>query len=113
VIAGGLVRVAFQIVALVKAIERRLDDARVLSGLELLLEPVAFGAACYGCSVLGVMKSEAQLAQIPVRVGNGQAALDWLGANPEPALVLLEDKEKALAAGCDDFDTKPVERRGF
>jgi CheY-like chemotaxis protein len=26
-----------------------------------------------------------------------------------PIIALVEDREKALAAGCDDFDTKPVE----
>ena len=26
-----------------------------------------------------------------------------------PLLFISEDKEKALSAGCDDFDTKPVE----
>jgi CheY-like chemotaxis protein len=27
----------------------------------------------------------------------------------KPKILLVEDKEKALAAGCDEFDTKPVE----
>ena len=34
-----------QIVGLVDAVERRLDDARVRAGLDLLLQAVALGAA--------------------------------------------------------------------
>ena len=36
---------AFQIVALVDAVERRLDDAGILAGLDLLLQVVALGPA--------------------------------------------------------------------
>ena len=45
VVARRLVRRAFEIVALVEAIERRLDDAGILAVLDLLLQPVALGAA--------------------------------------------------------------------
>ena len=40
-----LVRLAFEEVALVEAIERRLDDAGILTCLDLLLQPVALGTA--------------------------------------------------------------------
>src|SRR5262249_30756790 len=44
-IARRLLRLAFHEVALVDTVERRLDDARILPGLDLLLQPVAFGSA--------------------------------------------------------------------
>src|SRR5262249_56932084 len=44
-VARRFCRAAFEIVALIKAIERGLDDARILTGLDLLLEPVAFRSA--------------------------------------------------------------------
>ena len=40
-VARRLVALTLQVVALVNAIQRCLDDARVLAGLDLLLEPVA------------------------------------------------------------------------
>src|SRR5262249_55080910 len=42
-IAGRLLRPPAQVVGLIDAIERGPDDARILSGLELLLESVALG----------------------------------------------------------------------
>ena len=45
VVARRLFRRAFEVVALVEAVERRLDDAGILAGLDLLLQPVALGAA--------------------------------------------------------------------
>ena len=45
VVARRLVRLAFEVVALVYAIERGFDDARVLAGLDLLLQPVALRPA--------------------------------------------------------------------
>jgi hypothetical protein len=41
--ARRLVRCAFEIVALVEAVECRLDDAGVLAGLDLLLQVIALG----------------------------------------------------------------------
>jgi CheY-like chemotaxis protein len=49
---------------------------------------------------------------------DGWEATRQLKANPETATIpvialtahaMVEDREKAMAAGCDDFDTKPVE----
>ena len=45
VVARRLLRLAFEVVALVEAVERGLDDAGVLAGLDLLLQPVALGPA--------------------------------------------------------------------
>ena len=53
---------------------------------------------------------------------DGWTAAGHLKANPDtkdiPVIALTahamaEDKEKALAAGCDDFDTKPVDFKGL
>ena len=44
-IARRLVGLASEIVDLVDTIERGLDDAGILTGLDLLLQPVAFGTA--------------------------------------------------------------------
>src|SRR5262249_61331293 len=44
-LARRLLARAFQVGALIDAIERRLDDARILAGLDLLLQPIALGAA--------------------------------------------------------------------
>ena len=44
-IAGRLIGFPFEEVALVDAIERGLDDAGILAGLDLLFQAVAFGAA--------------------------------------------------------------------
>ena len=44
-VARRLLRLAFEVVALVDAVERGLDDAGILAGLDLLLQLVALGAA--------------------------------------------------------------------
>jgi len=51
VVARRLGRLAFKVVALIEAVEGGLDDARILAGLDLLLEIVALGPA-QGCSTL-------------------------------------------------------------
>jgi two-component system, cell cycle response regulator DivK len=48
-----------------------------------------------GCEVTRLLKGEESTRHIPIIVLT--------------AHVLIRDREKALEAGCDDFDTKPVE----
>ena len=48
-----------------------------------------------GCEVTRLLKAEESTRHIPIIVLT--------------AHVLIRDREKALEAGCDDFDTKPVE----
>jgi two-component system response regulator len=58
------------------------------------------------------------LLDMSLPVMDGWTAAGHLKANPDTkdipiialtAHAMAEDKEKALAAGCDDYDTKPVE----
>ncbi len=58
------------------------------------------------------------LLDMSLPVMDGWTAAGHLKSNPETkdipiialtAHAMAEDKEKALAAGCDDYDTKPVE----
>lgn len=62
------------------------------------------------------------LLDMSLPVMDGWTAAGHLKANAEtkdiPVIALTahamaEDKEKALAAGCDDFDTKPVDFKGL
>jgi two-component system response regulator len=58
------------------------------------------------------------LLDMSLPIMDGWTAAGYLKANPATkdipiialtAHAMAEDKEKALAAGCDDYDTKPVE----
>ena len=62
------------------------------------------------------------LLDMSLPVMDGWTAAGHLKANPDtkdiPVIALTahamaEDKEQALAAGCDDFDTKPVDFNGL
>ena len=52
-----------------------------------------------GWTAAGQLKANADTKDIPVIALTAHA--------------MAEDKEKALAAGCDDFDTKPVDFKGL
>ena len=67
-------------------------------------------------------KPDLILLDMSLPVMDGWTAAGHLKANPDtkdiPVIALTahamaEDKEKALAAGCDDFDTKPVDFKGL
>ena len=67
-------------------------------------------------------KPDLILLDMSLPVMDGWTAAGHLKANAEtkdiPVIALTahamaEDKEKALAAGCDDFDTKPVDFKGL
>ena len=67
-------------------------------------------------------KPDLILLDMSLPVMDGWTAAGHLKANRDtkdiPVIALTahamaEDKEKALAAGCDDFDTKPVDFKGL
>lgn len=67
-------------------------------------------------------KPDLILLDMSLPVMDGWTAAGHLKANADtkdiPVIALTahamaEDKEKALAAGCDDFDTKPVDFKGL
>lgn len=71
-----------------------------------------------GCAAAAAEKPDLILMDLDLPVIDGWEATRRLKANPETqsipvialsAHALAGAREKALAAGCDDFDTKPVE----
>jgi len=71
-----------------------------------------------GCAAAVTEKPDLILMDLDLPVIDGWEATRRLKSNPEPrdvpvialsAHALAGSREKALAAGCDDFDTKPVE----
>jgi len=67
-------------------------------------------------------KPDLILLDMSLPIMDGWTAAGHLKANPDtkdiPVIALTahamaEDKEKALSAGCDDFDTKPVDFKGL
>ncbi|HTH94946.1 MAG TPA: response regulator [Rhodocyclaceae bacterium] len=71
-----------------------------------------------GVDMASVEKPDLILMDMSLPVINGWEATEKVKANPEtkhiPVIALTahamaEDREKCIAAGCDDFDTKPVE----
>jgi len=63
-------------------------------------------------------KPDLILMDMSLPVLDGWEATRQMKANPETAKIpvialtahaMVQDKEKAMAAGCDEFDTKPVE----
>lgn len=71
-----------------------------------------------GVDLAGSAKPDLILMDMSLPVLDGWEATKLVKANPETARIpvialtahaMVTDKEKALAAGCDEFDTKPVE----
>lgn len=71
-----------------------------------------------GVEMTGMERPDLVLMDMSLPVLDGWEAAQRLKTNPEthsiPVIALTahamrEDKERALAAGCDDYDTKPVE----
>lgn len=71
-----------------------------------------------GVDLASSAKPDLILMDMSLPVLDGWEATRLVKANPETARVpvialtahaMAQDKEKALAAGCDEFDTKPVE----
>ena len=60
---------------------------------------VGYESTCYGWTAAGHLKANPDTKEIHVIALTAHA--------------MAEDKEKALAAGCDDFDTKPVDFKGL
>jgi CheY-like chemotaxis protein len=71
-----------------------------------------------GVEMTGIECPDLVLMDMSLPVLDGWEAAERLKTNPEtqsiPVIALTahamtEDRERALAAGCDDYDTKPVE----
>jgi len=71
-----------------------------------------------GVEMTGIERPDLVLMDMSLPVLDGWEAAQRLKTNPEtqsiPVIALTahamtEDRERALAAGCDDYDTKPVE----
>jgi CheY-like chemotaxis protein len=87
------------------------------------LERRGFEVLCAADGAEGVtmgteLKPDLILMDMSLPVMDGWAATQSLKANPETATIpvialtahaMAGDREKAMAAGCDDFDTKPVD----
>lgn len=67
-------------------------------------------------------KPDLILMDLSLPVLDGWEAIRRLKASPDTAMIpvialtahaMASDREKAFAAGCDDFDTKPVELNGL
>lgn len=86
----------------------------VRSGFEVVI--AVDGAA--GVAMASSEKPDLILMDMSLPVLDGWEATRRLKADPSTQAIavialtahaMTEDKDKALAAGCDDFDTKPVE----
>jgi CheY-like chemotaxis protein len=86
----------------------------VRKGYEVL---VAYDGAM-GLEMTGKERPDLVLMDMSLPVLDGWEVAERLKTNPEtqsiPVIALTahamtEDRERALAAGCDDYDTKPVE----
>jgi CheY-like chemotaxis protein len=71
-----------------------------------------------GVDMASSEKPDIILLDMSLPIMDGWTAAGHLKANPDTkdipiialtAHAMAEDKEKALAAGCDDYDTKPIE----
>jgi len=71
-----------------------------------------------GCEIAAAKRPDLILMDLEMPVVDGWEATRRLKSNPETrdmpviglsAHALAGEREKALAAGCDEFDTKPVE----
>jgi CheY-like chemotaxis protein len=71
-----------------------------------------------GCEIAAAKRPDLILMDLEMPVVDGWEATRRLKSNPETrgipviglsAHALADEREKALAAGCEEFDTKPVE----
>jgi CheY-like chemotaxis protein len=71
-----------------------------------------------GVELAGAAKPDLILMDMSLPILDGWEATKLVKANPDTAGIpvialtahaMVTDKEKAMAAGCDDFDTKPVD----
>ena len=71
-----------------------------------------------GVDMASSEKPDLILMDMSLPVMDGWEATRQVKANPQTAAIpvialtahaMVEDRQKAMAAGCDDFDTKPIE----
>jgi len=99
-------------------VEDNEDNVYVLKMRLELIEGFEIAVAIDGAEAISSVTADIILMDLNVPVINGWEATRRLKADPKTSRIpvialsahaMAGDRERALAAGCDDFDTKPID----